>query len=127
MEAITVNEAIEKLQAVANAGQGEHLLVVPYEPGRVVMGARAVQPVVHIGVGFDWDSGKVMLQTEEKLGPADERLKQIEARSTEVAETLYDIKRVITHGKGTEAERLERIKAMVQGLIARKPTVTIPV
>jgi len=67
---ISVEQAVQRLAAIAGSSAKHLKLVVPYEAGQVMIGCKPAVPVEDFTLGFDWDHGKVFAHPVLKIrGP----------------------------------------------------------
>jgi hypothetical protein len=70
LQGLTVEEAVAHLSAITSRTSTPLRLVVPYEPGPVLIGAKPAVPILNFAMGTDWDHGKVFANTIHKIrGP----------------------------------------------------------
>ena len=75
-QALTIDELRARLDAISAQGGGHLKVVLPFDPGHATMGGKPTQPITAAHVGFDWDAGKVLLDTPARLGVIDAELRK---------------------------------------------------
>lgn len=72
---LTVDQTIEKLKEISDQGMGGWTLGVSYDPGFSTLGGTPMAVVDNVSAGFDWDTNKVFLNTDKRLGVVDQELR----------------------------------------------------
>ncbi len=121
MSGLTVNQVIEQLPRIAKQ-HGDNILVVGYDPGRITLGGSPYTPVTGLSIGFDWNHGKVFLQTEKKLGLAGDELEQLRNQINTAHESLYHVRRILDDKQLSDTQKFELIAETVvsTGKLVRK-------
>lgn len=98
-------ELLQTLNRISANGLSRHAqpeVVIPiYQPGR--LGGQFAVPVTHINLGFDWDQGKLFMESDEKL-------------TLLSAEEVEDIRKHVALGQNRESHQRY---VMLTNLLAR--------
>ena len=98
-------ELLQSLNRISANGLSRHAqpeVVIPiYQPGR--LGGQFAVPVTHVNLGFDWDQGKLFLESDESL-------------TLLSAEEVEDIRKHASLGQNRESHQRY---AMLTNLLAR--------
>ncbi len=124
-EAMTVEKAVAVLQRIAVRNGGARLLV-PYDPGRKMIGPTPSKQVISLHEGFDWDHDSVFIGVGPLLqAPTVEIEAQRQAHMAAV-DTIGRIALQVRAPGVSPEERLQRIAALVKGFGDKGSGVVVP-
>jgi len=110
---ITVSEAISRLGQLAIRGRGDLKLMVPFNPGFATLGPSPATPIVNFSSGFDWDNGRLFLNTVQPLGPAGEELIQLREQLHRAHEALALVQTLAKDKRLNAEEKLGDVKRIL--------------
>ncbi|MBN3839305.1 hypothetical protein [Burkholderia sp. Ac-20349] len=87
-DGITVEEAVERLAAIAERSHRTQRLCVAYDPGHATMGGTPSKLVRAIYPGFDWDASKVFIDLGERLKAPDDEQARYRQHMSRVQHTI---------------------------------------
>ena len=87
-KAVTVAQAIERLQRIADHRGADYPLMVAYDPGFATAGGTRGKSVLAIMEGFDWDARKVWLDLGTKLATPTEEFENVKKELNRAVDTI---------------------------------------
>jgi hypothetical protein len=119
---LTVDELCAQLTEISQAGGGTQKAYVPYKPGTPTIGPSAAMPVVKAATGFDWNRGRVFIQTAKILGDDDDSLERLRKKAQQLSNKHYLAQRVLKNDALTDSERVQALRKLFEPA----PTVAAP-
>lgn len=110
---LTVEQAVEHLSSIVAHSERKLRLVVPYEPGQVLIGAKPAVPIESFTLGMDWDHGKVFANPVHKIrGPVLE-IEQEQRLVRRAVNAIGSIASCMRNDRISQNEKLRLIAAAI--------------
>lgn len=114
-DGMPVEAALEQLHRLSAGAHAPLKLVLPYESGFAMAGARPFKPVIGFHAGFDWDYGKIFVDVGVQMRAPSVELDQEAATLARAVGALGEIGLVLRNTRLTNEQKLRSIDAKISG------------
>ena len=111
--ALTVKQVREAFDSLEKQGYSNAKISVVVDRGFASMGARHMTDITGIHVGIDWEKGRIILNTAERLSVADDKLDALRAKVEASNSALYSVRSVLDKREYSDETKLALLKKQI--------------
>lgn len=120
---MNVNQLIEFLVDLQARGHGENSVVLPVHTLSPTIGGRKSVGVHGGELGFDWDMGKVFLNTSEPLSLHETKMQQAYRKMEHRAGMLHvGLSRILKNPALSADDKINQLNQMLENMLVVKPS-----
>ena len=111
--AMTVKQVSEVFDQLKHDGRSAAKVYLVVDRGFPSIGSRHMTGITGIRVGFDWENGKIILETDEPLSVADEKLRELRRKVEVTNSALYGVRSILNKPELSDETKLAMLKKQI--------------